>query len=357
MNQTGSRAYATRHDSPARLRPHTIGVTAPILTVPRKLHRGDTIRVVAPARSRQFVGEHDYSGVIDARFAALGLRLTFADHVDERDDFESSPVASRVSDLHAAFADPQVAGILTVIGGFNSNELLPHLDWDLIAANPKIFCGYSDITAVQNAILARAGLVTYSGPHWSSFGMRDHFEQTQRWFAQALFDEGPIDLHPAQAWTDDQWFLDQDNRTVHPGQGWWPLRPGQATGRIIGGNLGTLNLLQGTGYMPSLGGALLMIEDDATSDADTFARNLTSLLQLPDAIGVQGLVIGRFQQASGVTRSLLEQIIARQDRLEGLPVLGNVDFGHTNPLATFPIGGQAALTVGTASSLRIADSP
>jgi muramoyltetrapeptide carboxypeptidase LdcA involved in peptidoglycan recycling len=258
--------------------------------------------------------------------------------------------------LHAAFADPEVAGILTVIGGFNSNELLPYLDWSLIAANPKIFCGYSDITAVQNAILARAGLVTYSGPHWSSFGMRDHFEQTQRWFVQALFEEGAIELRPAQAWTDDLWFLDQDSRNVHPNQGWWPLRPGQATGRIIGGNLSTLNLLPGTGYMPSLGGALLMVEDDAISDADTFARNLTSLLQLSDAIGVQGLVIGRFQQASRVTRSLLEQIIGRQDRLAGLPVLANVDFGHTNPLATFPIGGWAALSVGATSTLRITDS-
>jgi muramoyltetrapeptide carboxypeptidase LdcA involved in peptidoglycan recycling len=99
-----------------------------------------------------------------------------------------------------------------------------------------------------------------------------------------------------------------------------------------------------------------MVEDDATSDADAFARNLTSLLQLPDAIGVHGRVIGRFQEASGVTRSLLEQIIARQDRLARLPVLGNVDFGHTNPLATFPIGGRAALTVGATNSLRISDS-
>ena len=176
----------------------TAGVTAPSLAVPRKLRRGDTIRVVAPARSRQFVAEHDHSGVIDARFAALGLRLTFAGHVDERDDFGSSSVASRVSDLHAAFADPQVAGILTVIGGFNSNELLPRLDWDLIAAHPKIFCGYSDITALQNAILARAGLVTYSGPHWSSFGMRDHFEQTEQWFTQALLGEGPLELRASE---------------------------------------------------------------------------------------------------------------------------------------------------------------
>jgi muramoyltetrapeptide carboxypeptidase len=331
-------------------------VTAPRLTVPRKLHRGDTVRVVAPARSRPFVAEHDHSDVIDARFAALGLRLTFADHVDERDDFESSPVASRVADVHAAFADPEVAAILTVIGGFNSNELLPHLDWDLIAANPKIFCGYSDITALQNAILARAGLVTYSGPHWSSFGMRDHFEQTLQWFTEALFGPAPVELHPAQAWTDDLWFLDQDHRTVHPGEGWWPIAPGRAAGRIIGGNLCTLNLLQGTPYLPSLDQALLMVEDDALSNPGTFARDLASLLQLPGAAGVQGLVVGRFQEDSGMSRSLLEQIIARQERLAGLPVLGNVDFGHTSPAATFPIGGQAALSVSGTCSLRVADS-
>jgi muramoyltetrapeptide carboxypeptidase LdcA involved in peptidoglycan recycling len=259
--------------------------------------------------------------------------------------------------LHAAFADPQVAGILTVIGGFNSNELLPHLDWDLIAANPKIFCGYSDITAIQNAILARTGMVTYSGPHWSSFGMRDYFEQTEQWFEQALLGDGLIELRPAQSWTDDLWFADQDKRSVYPGQGWWPLRHGQASGRVIGGNLCTLNLLQGTQYMPSLDGALLVLEDDETSDASTFARNLTSLLQLPGASGVQGLVIGRFQAASRVTRSVLEQIIVRQDRLAGVPVLGNVDVGHTNPFATFPIGGQAALTVGPSTrALRFADS-
>ena len=300
--------------------------------------------------------EHDHSDLIGRRFGALGLRLTFGDYVDERDDFNSASVASRVADLHAAFADPQVAGILTVIGGFNSNELLPHLDWDLIAANPKIFCGYSDVTALQNAILARTGMVTYSGPHWSSFGMRDHFEQTERWFTQALFGEGMIELRPSETWTDDLWFADQDRRTVYPNHGWWPLSSGQATGRIVGGNLCTLNLLQGTHYMPSLDGALLMVEDDSRSDAEEFARNLASLLQLADASGVRGLVIGRFQEASGVTRSLLEQIIARQEHLARVPVLANVDFGHTNPLATLPIGGRAVLAVGNTNSLCVSDS-
>ncbi|NUR91344.1 MAG: LD-carboxypeptidase [Nonomuraea sp.] len=317
---------------------------------PRKLRQGDTVRVIAPASSRALVMEHDHSAIIDARFADLGLQLSYGRHVDERDAFNSSSVASRVEDLHEAFADPSVAAVLTVLGGYNSNELLPHLDWDLIRANPKILCGYSDITALQNAILARTGLVTYSGPHWSTFGMRDHFDDILGWFRSVMFGSEPVAWAPSAYWADDLWFLDQDKRDVQPNEGWWELRPGTAAGRIVGGNLCTLNLLQGTALMPSLDGAVLFLEDDFESHAATFARDLTSLLQLPDAAGVRGVVIGRFQRASRMRRELLEQIVANQPVLRGLPVLANVDFGHTYPLATFPVGGEARLVVSEAES-------
>lgn len=321
--------------------------------VPRKLRAGDMVRVVAPALSRSLVAEHDHSAVVEERFAALGLHLTYGKHVDERDDFNSLSIASRVADLHDAWRDPEVAAILTVIGGFNSNELLPHLDWTLIGDNPKAFCGFSDITALHNAILAKTGLVTYSGPHWSSFGMRDHFEQTLEWFTGALFTDGPIEVRPSQAWTDDLWFRDQDHRSVLTNEGWWPLHAGAAEGRIVGGNLCTMNLLQGTAFMPVLEGALLVVEDDETSTVATFARDLASLLQVPDASGIVGLVIGRFQRGSGMTRSLLQQIVQRQPVLRGVPVLANADFGHTNPMMTLPIGGRATVVVGEASALII----
>jgi len=299
------------------------------------------------------VAEHDHRARIEQRFAQMELRISYGCHVDERDILDSSSVVSRVSDIHAAFADPEVAGILTVIGGFNSNELLPYLDWDLIAANPKILCGYSDITALQNAILAHTGLVTYSGPHWSSFGMRDHFEQTRQWFMEALLDGRPMDLKPSESWTDDDWFLDQDNRHPLAGDGWWALQPGSASGHVVGGNLCTLNLLQGTPHLPALDGALLFLEDDYESHPATFARDLTSLLQVPDAGGITGLVIGRFQQASRMTRDLLQQIVRTQPVLTGLPVLANADFGHTQPQITLPIGGRSDLTVGATNRLRI----
>lgn len=320
---------------------------------PPALRPGDEVRVVAPARSRTLVLEHDRTAWIERRFADLGLRLSYGDHVDEIDGFDSSSISSRVADLHAAFADPAVRGIVTVIGGFNSNELLPWLDWELIGRHPKVFCGYSDITALQNAILARTGLITYTGPHWSTFGMRDHFEQTLGWFRRAVLGDDAYEVQPADSWTDDAWFIDQDHRTVEPSSGWWPLQPGAATGRLVGGNLCTFNLLQGGPYRPSLVGAVVVVEDDELTNPVTFARDLTSLLQLPDAAELAALLIGRFQRASGIDRPILQQIVERQPVLSGVPVLANIDVGHTNPLATLPIGDQVSVSCDDRPVLRV----
>jgi len=283
----------------------------------------------------------------------LGLEISFGDHVDEVGALDTASVAARVEDLHAAFADDSVAGILTVIGGFLSNQLLPHLDFELIAAHPKVFCGYSDITALANAIHAATGLVTYVGPHWSSFGMRDHLEPTQAWFRQATFTTDPIKVEPSSWWSDDAWFADQDHRELLANDGWWPLRSGDATGPLVGGNLCTLNLLQGTPWLPSLAGRVVFVEDDYLSFPTLFARDLTSLFQLPGADQVAGLIIGRFQGRSAVTRDHLDAMIGDIPALQGKPVLANLDFGHTMPLMTIPVGGTAQLSVGSESHLTI----
>lgn len=308
---------------------------------PPKLRPGSHVRVVAPAYSRAMVTEGNENAAIAERYlTGLGLSLSSGDHVDTRDRYNSSPIAQRVADLHAAFADPAVDAIFTVIGGYNSNELLPYLDFDLIAQNPKILCGYSDITALQNAITATTGVVTYSGPHWSTFGMRDWGESTRDWFRQTLMSDAPVIVEPGTWFTDDLWFVNQDDRTKIATDGWWVLRPGRAEGRIVGGNLCTLNLLQGTAYMPPLAETLLFVEDDELSNPVEFRRYLHSLMQVPGAESIRGLVIGRFQQVSRITREDVELLIGDFDTLRDKPVLANVDFGHTNPLMTIPIGGE-----------------
>jgi muramoyltetrapeptide carboxypeptidase LdcA involved in peptidoglycan recycling len=105
--------------------------------------------------------------------------------------------------------------------------------------------------------------------------------------------------------------------------------------------------LQGTEYLPSLAGTILLIEDDFESSVATFDRNLTSLLQQTGA-GFRGVLIGRFQRRTGMTRDLLEQIVSTKRELAGLPVIANVDFGHTAPMCTLPIGG--IMDIDTASA-------
>ncbi len=120
---------------------------------PRKLRPGSHVRVIATSRSLGIIGA-DVRTEADRRLRDLGLRVSFGDHVEDCDDFMSSSVDHRLADLHQAFADPDVDGILTVIGGFNSNQLLTGIDYDLVERNPKPLCGYSDITALGNAIYA-----------------------------------------------------------------------------------------------------------------------------------------------------------------------------------------------------------
>lgn len=284
--------------------------------------------------------------IADARFDDLGLRRSFGAHVEAVDRFMSSSIAGRVADLHDAFADPDVDAILTVIGGYNSNQLLPYLDWDLIGANPKIFCGYSDITALSCAITTMTGLVTYSGPHYSTFGMRDHFDTTLRWFTDALFSDQPLDAEPASSWTDDEWFLDQDQRDVQDNDGHWVLQQGRADGRLIGGNLCTLNLLHGTPWMPNLSDAVVFVEDDSESTVVTFDRDLTSLTQQPGFESVRALLVGRFESHTGMSREALGAIVSSKRELDDMPIVANLDFGHTDPLLTIPVGGHATIATG-----------
>jgi muramoyltetrapeptide carboxypeptidase LdcA involved in peptidoglycan recycling len=307
-----------------------------------KLRHGSSVRVVAPSRSLAIIGS-EVRELAGLRLTALGLTLSFGENVEVIDEFSSSPVSARLADLHTAFADPSVDGVLTVIGGFNSNQLLSGIDYDLVTAHPKVLCGFSDITALSNALYAKTGLVSYSGPHYSSFGMKLHLEYTVAAFRACLMDQTVMELTPSPTWSDDEWWADQDNRKLDDNSGWWVLQEGEAEGTIVGGNLCTFNLLQGTPFMPGLEGAIVFVEDDSQVKPWDFDRDLVSLLQQPAFSGASGLVIGRFQRATRMTRELLTQIVRSKPELAHLPVLANVDFGHTTPTITFPIGGTARL--------------
>ena len=292
-----------------------------------KLKPGDEVRVIAPSRSQAEVWQEAHHHAIDF-WRNAGFNLTYSKNCRELDKYHSSSIALRIEDLHEAFLDPNVKMVITSLGGFNSNQLLRHLDFELIAKNPKILCGYSDITALLNAIYAKTGLVTYHGPHYSSFGFEGEPDYTRQAFFDCLMNDAPINVTPSKAASQ-----------------YLTIQEGVCEGTIIGGNLCTLNLLQGTPYMPDIRNKVLFLEDDNIMGeyfSYEFDRNLESLLQVEGADTIKGIVFGRFKESCGLTLERITDIV--QDKVpSNIPVVFGADFGHVCPIITFPIGGTVSI--------------
>lgn len=309
--------------------------------IPEKLQRGDIIRVIAPSWSLSII-DKNIKTLAEQTLEDMGLTVTYGDHVYESGVFRSSSIKSRTEDIHNAFLDPNVKAILTVIGGWNSNQLLQYLDWDLIKTHPKVFCGFSDVDALNNAIFAKTGLVTYSGPHFSTFGQKYHSEYTREYFKKGVMSDQPFVIEPSSQWSDDEWYINQEERHLIHNKGLLAIHEGIASGVTISSNLCTLNLLQGTEYYPSITrDVVLFIEEARFSNPMVFDRNLQSLIQ-QKGFSIRGLVLGRFQK-DAMTEGQLASILQSKKELQNIPIIANADFGHTDPRATIPIGGTVRI--------------
>jgi len=295
--------------------------------IANKLKYGDEIRVIAPSGSLSRVRKDVYDKAL-AYLESQGFKITFSKNSREMNEFKSSEIKSRVEDIHDAFRDKNVKMIITCIGGFNVNQILPYLDYELIKENPKILCGYSDITALLHAIYAKTGLVTYHGPHFCTFGFDKEAEYTQACFYDCVMKDDAVSVLPSK--TAEEYYVIQE---------------GSCEGEIIGGNLCTLNLLQGTPYMPDLKDKVLFIEDDNIMGdyfVYEFDRNLQSLLQVYGAESIKGIVFGRFEESCKLDKEVIKKII--KDKIApNTPVIFGVDFGHVFPMITYPIGGKVRI--------------
>ena len=296
--------------------------------IANKLKPGDEIRVIAPSRNLTEVRQDVYHHAIGF-WKREGFHLTFSRNCREADQFHSSSISSRLEDIHEAFCDSNVKMIITSLGGFNANQLLPHLDYHLIGCHPKLFCGFSDITALHNAIYAKTGLITYHGPHFSTFGFDREIEYTRKAFYDCVMTDAPILVTPSKEAVT-----------------YCTIQEGTCEGSIIGGNLCTLNLLQGTTYMPDIRNKVLFLEDDNIMGPYfryEFDRNLASLLQTEGADQIKGIVFGRFDDSCGMNPGSIAEII--KDKVPpDIPVIFGADFGHVFPMITFPIGGTVSIS-------------
>lgn len=315
--------------------------------LPEKINAGDEIRIIAPARSASDIDE-----VVIARAQAalesLSLKVSFSQYAFSRSQRGCPTDVEKVDDLHAAFLDPNVKGILAAIGGFNSNQLLGRIDWDIIRANPKIFAGFSDITVLNHAILAKTGLVTFATPNFYCFGLPPESNYSLEYFRRCLFAGQPetYKVRASKEFYDYAWDYDEKSpRSKIVNGGLKIIQPGQASGTLLGGNLCSLNLLNGTEYFPRIkGDIILCLEDDSyDSIPETFERNLQSLIQQPYFRQVKAILFGRFQRESIAANDSLAAIISSKKIGSNIPIVSNLDFGHTDPKFSYKIGGWASV--------------
>lgn len=324
------------------------------LLVPRRVRPGDTVAVVSPSAPAVGLWPHRVERGV-AYLESLGLNVRLMPNASGVDGWVSGSPQARADDLHAAFADPDVSVVLASIGGNHSNQLLPYLDYELIRANPKIFQGFSDMTVLHWALVRHAGLRTFYGPALVSELAENPAvpPHTDRYLREAWFGEQAIRLEPAEDWTDE--FLDWDRkldltraRELRPSEGWVTVREGRAEGALVGGCLESICWhLKGSGEWLDLDGAVLFLEssEEAPAPAEVEAY-LTDLDHLGVLDAIVALVWARPYGYDDEARKVLWEVLRKATERAGLPVLGNVECGHTDPMLTLPLGARALVDAG-----------
>jgi muramoyltetrapeptide carboxypeptidase len=289
---------------------------------PPALKKGDVIGIVSPASSPD-----DFTRIEQGvkYLESLGYRVKLGKHIFKRYGYLSSTDDERADDLNEMLADEKVKAIICVRGGYGTPRLLDKVDYNLIKKKPKIFVGYSDITALQLAIFKKTGLVTFSGP-MLAVDIYSNFDS----FAEDFF---------WRILTSREKKIEIKNPN---GVELNTLKSGKATGTLLGGNLSLIASIMGTKYQPSFNGSVLVIEDIG-EEPYRIDRYLSQLKNSGVLYKINACILGQFTDCAPKEpeKSLtLEQIF--NDYLGNLkiPVISNLSYGHIPQKLTLPLGAR-----------------
>jgi len=283
------------------------------LIKPAGLSPGDTIGIAAPASP--FDKESFKEGI--RIIESLGFNVKTPENVFRRNGYLAGSDMERAESLMQLFEDDTIHGIFCARGGFGSMKLLPLLDFRIIAKNPKIFVGFSDITALSLAIYQHSGMATFHGPLVTTLGKGS--EATIAALKTAISSSTPLVLTPSKPLV---------------------LRPGKASGPVIGGNLTVLTHLLGTSYEPSFHGHILFLED--RGEAPYRIDRLFSQFRLASHLdGISGLILGTFHDCGNPEE--IYNIVTEALKDTQIPILAGFDLGHGPENLTIPLGLRAKL--------------
>jgi muramoyltetrapeptide carboxypeptidase len=291
---------------------------------------GGTIGVLAPSSPVENSSEVD-RGL--RWWEARGYRVKLGSGVYARADYVAGDAQTRARDLNALFADPEVAVVQALRGGYGASQVVPLLDYDLIAENPKPFIGYSDITALHVAIRQKTGLVTFYGPGLTSMGSPKREDWTRQRALQALTSTEPLGEVPARP--DDPYI--------------GTIGRGRASAPLVGGCLWLLRETLATPWEVDLDGVILFFEDVHCPPWHLDGM-LTQLRNAGKLERVVGIAIGEFAESDPtkdrnpwLRSKSFEDVLEEHLAPLGVPVLFNYPLGHGEHLATIPLGVTATI--------------
>lgn len=296
---------------------------------PKRLKPGDMVALISPSGATATRFEVT---LVKESMEALGFKVKFADHLLDRYGYLGGKDEVRAADLMAQFTDPSVAGVVAIRGGWGCARILPLLDYEVIRKNPKVFIGYSDITALILAIHAKTGLVCFHGPigldPWNSF--------TVDYFRKILMEAEPVTMqNPSEA---GDHLTQVENRVQ-------TIVAGSTTGILKGGCLSIVSTLLGTEYVPQWKDSILFVED-VDEEIYRIDRMLTHLNLAGVLQQIKGFIFGKCTECNpdeGYGSLTLEQVLDDHIKPLGVPAWYGSMIGHIPMKFTVPVGVEAKI--------------
>lgn len=313
------------------------------MTLLNRLKKGDKIGIYSPSSPITYSSPKRYERA-KAFLESKGFEVVVGNLTGKQDYYRSGSIQARANELNELIRNPEIACIMSTIGGTNSNSLLPCIDFEAFKENPKIMIGYSDATAILLGIYAQTGIPTFYGPALvSSFGEFEPFvDNTYDYFSEMLMEEQciPYVIPTPPFWSDEplNWEVKTEEKEKRKNE-WVCVNGGVAEGRLIGGNLNTMYGIWGSPYMPVIQHGDILFIEDSMKTASVLEKNFT-LLRLNGVFEkVSGIILGKHElfDGQGTGRTPYDILLEVMDNCD-IPILADFDCCHTHPMLTMPIG-------------------